>query len=53
MAKGDNLGEFEQLVVLAILRCGGHAYGMEVRQEIERTTGRVATIGAVYGPSSD
>jgi len=48
MAKGDNLGEFELLVTLAILRVRGSAYGMEVRQEIERTTGRDVTIGAVY-----
>ncbi len=49
MGKGDNLGEFEQLVMLAIVRCAGEAYGMQVLQEIQRTTGRQVTIGAVYG----
>ena len=49
MTKGDNLGEFEQLVLLAIVRCDGEAYGMQVLQEIQRTTGRSVTIGAVYG----
>ena len=49
MGKGSNLGEFEQLVMLAILRLDGDAYGMQVLQEIQRTTGRSVTIGAVYG----
>lgn len=49
MGKGDNLGEFEQLVMLAILRSDGEAYGMQVLEEIQRTTGRSVTIGAVYG----
>ena len=49
MGKGDNLGEFEQLVMLAILRSSGDAYGMQVLEEIQRTTGRNVTIGAVYG----
>ena len=44
----DYLGEFEQLVVLALLRLGEDAYGMRVRQEIEQCTGRDTSIGAVY-----
>src|SRR5258708_23928496 len=48
MAKGDYLGEFEQLVMLAVLRLQDSAYGMEVRREIEARTGRDASIGAVY-----
>ena len=42
------MGEFEQLVMLAILRCGGRAYGMEIREEIESRTGRDVSYGAVY-----
>lgn len=42
------MGEFEQLVLLAILRCDNHAYGMEVREEIESTLGREVSYGAVY-----
>ena len=42
------MGEFEQLVLLAILRLGNDAYGMEVREEIERRTGREISYGAVY-----
>ena len=48
MAKGDYLGEFEQIVMLAVLRLEEDAYGMEVRREIEGRTGRDASIGAVY-----
>ncbi|MGJ5815095.1 PadR family transcriptional regulator [Paludibaculum fermentans] len=48
MSKGDYLGEFEQLVLLALLRLGDEAYGMRVRQEIDERTGRQVAIGAVY-----
>jgi DNA-binding PadR family transcriptional regulator len=48
MAKGDFLGEFEQIIMLAVLRLEDQAYGMEVRREIETRTGRDASIGAVY-----
>lgn len=42
------LGTFEEQVLLAVLRTGHDAYGMEVRREIERVTGREVAIGAVY-----
>lgn len=42
------LGSFEEQVLLAVLRTGDEAYGMAVRREIERVTGRDVTIGAVY-----
>ena len=42
------MGEFEQLVLLAILRAENEAYGMEVREEIERRVGRDVSYGAVY-----
>lgn len=48
MSKGDYLGEFEQMVMLALLRLGADAYGMRVRQEIEARTRREVSIGAVY-----
>jgi len=48
MPKGEGLGEFEYLVMLAVLRLGADAYGMRVRQEIDARTGRDVTIGAVY-----
>ncbi len=49
MAKGSYLGEFEQLVMLAVLRLGNEAYGMTVRRELEKTARRSVTIGSVYG----
>lgn len=48
MAKGESLGEFEHLVLLAVLRLDADAYGMRVRREIAGRTARDVTIGAVY-----
>lgn len=42
------LGEFEHIVVLALLRLNDNAYGVSVRQEIEGRTGREVSIGAIY-----
>lgn len=42
------MGDFEQMVLLAILRLGPDAYGMEIRAEIEARTGREVSYGAVY-----
>ncbi len=48
MADRDYLGEFEHLIVLALLRLEDRAYGVTVRQEIELRTKREVSIGAVY-----
>lgn len=48
VAKGDRLGEFELIVLAALLRLEGDAYGMAVRQEIEAQSGRTVAIGSVY-----
>jgi PadR family transcriptional regulator PadR len=42
------MGAFEQLVLFAILRRKNEAYGMEVREEIEKQTERTISYGAVY-----
>ena len=42
------LGEFEQVVLLAILRLGDDAYAIPVREEIETRTGRAVARGALY-----
>ena len=42
------LGTFEEQVLLAIVRTGDDAFGMNVRREIENVTGRDVAIGAVY-----
>lgn len=48
MSKGDYLGEFEQLVLLALIRMGREGYGMTVRRELQSTSGRNVAIGSVY-----
>ena len=48
MLKIQNLGEFEQIVLLAILRLREEAYGVSIRAEIGARTGRQATRGALY-----
>ena len=45
---GPYLGEFEQLVLLAVWRLGDDGYGMRIRQELEHRLERRVTIGAVY-----
>jgi PadR family transcriptional regulator, regulatory protein PadR len=42
------LGSFEEQVMLAVLRTGGDAYGMQVRRELEAVTAREVTVGSVY-----
>ena len=42
------LGEFEQIVLLAILRLGDEAYGVPIKLDIEQRTGRSLTVGALY-----
>jgi len=42
------LGEFEQLILLALIRLGSDAYGASVRREIEARAGREVSISAVY-----
>jgi PadR family transcriptional regulator PadR len=42
------LGAFEEQILVAVLRTRTEAYGMEVRRELERLTGRELAIGAVY-----
>ena len=42
------LGEFEQVVLLAILRLGDDAYAVSVRDEIVRCTGRDVSRGSIY-----
>lgn len=48
MARGTYLGEFEQIVMLAVAHLGDDAYGMTIRREIEARGGRAVSLGAVY-----
>ena len=42
------LGDFEQLVLFALVRLGPDAYGATIRREIESRAGRELSISAVY-----
>lgn len=42
------LGEFEHVVLLAILRLEGDAYAPAILDEIEARTGRPASRGSIY-----
>ena len=48
MPKGQYLGEFELYVMSALALLGDEAYGVTIRQEIERRSGRRVAIGSVY-----
>ena len=46
--KGERLGEFEELTLLAVMALDVRAYGVPVQELIEREAGREVTLGAVY-----
>jgi PadR family transcriptional regulator len=48
MSATPALGEFEQVVLLAILRLADNAYGVTIRREITACTEREPAPGALY-----
>ena len=48
MSRDDYLGEFEHLVLLALVRLGDGTYGVPIREEIVERAGRDVSFGAVY-----
>ena len=44
----DSLGEFERVVLLAILQLGGESYGALILDEIDRRTGQSPSSGTLY-----
>ena len=48
MAAPVNLGEFEQVILLAILRLRDGAYGVTIRAELADRAGRTVAPGAMY-----
>lgn len=44
----EYLGEFEQLILLALARLEGDAYGVTIRQTLIDRAGRHASFGAIY-----
>jgi len=43
-----HLGEFEQLVLLTLIRLGTSGYGVSVREELHRRADRRVSLGTVY-----
>ena len=43
-----SLGEFEQLVLLALVRVGDEAYGVPVHEELASRARRTVSLAAVY-----
>lgn len=48
MSEDKPLGEFEQVLMLAIMRLGEDAYGASIRQEVLARAGRDVSLGAIY-----
>jgi len=48
MGNAPYLGEFEQQLLLVILRLGDEAYGPDIGRELERRAGRRVSRGALY-----
>jgi PadR family transcriptional regulator len=48
MPRGDFLGEFEQIVLLAVARMDGEAYGIAILDEIADRTGMEPAVASVY-----
>lgn len=47
--KGTNLGEFEELVMLAVGALHPDAYGVSIKEEVMANTGRRLSLSAVHG----
>jgi DNA-binding PadR family transcriptional regulator len=48
MGGGYRLGDFERIVLLALVRLRENAYGVTIRREIEERAGREVSYGALY-----
>jgi DNA-binding PadR family transcriptional regulator len=48
MSTRSYLGEFELMVMLALIRLGDEAYGVPISREIEASSGREVKLGSVY-----
>lgn len=48
MAKGSHLGDLEEVILLAVLRLAGDAYGGRIREELKSLATRSVSISTVY-----
>ncbi len=46
--KGERLGEFEELILLAVCNLGENAYGVTIQETLDREVRRSVSVGAVY-----
>ena len=46
--KGTYLGEFEELILLTVASLSAEAYAVNVKEEVEKTSGRKVNISAVH-----
>ena len=44
------LSRIEEIILLAIWRLDDRAYGMAIREEVTKATGKKWLLGAIYGP---
>ncbi|HEY6488902.1 MAG TPA: PadR family transcriptional regulator [Terracidiphilus sp.] len=48
MTERGYLGEFELMILLAVIHLGDDAYGVPISRELEKQRGRDVSIGSVY-----
>jgi DNA-binding PadR family transcriptional regulator len=48
MTSRSNLGEFELMLLLAVIHLGDEAYGVTITQQLEAYRGRGVAVGSVY-----
>jgi DNA-binding PadR family transcriptional regulator len=48
MARTESCGQFEQLVLTAILSLGDNAYGVTIHSKVEELSAKPASLGAIY-----
>jgi PadR family transcriptional regulator, regulatory protein PadR len=46
----DILTRTEEIILLAVHRLGDNAYGVTIRQEVEKLVGKSYSVGAIYVP---
>jgi PadR family transcriptional regulator PadR len=48
MTERSYLGEFELMILLAVIHLGDEAYGVPISRELEAQRGRDVSVGSVY-----
>lgn len=48
MTERGYLGEFEMMILLAVIHLGDEAYGVPISRELEKQRGRDVSVGSVY-----